>query len=100
MTTQTYTLSQTPTQILDGTKAAYIQEIRRQNTRFCTSDTTPNTSTTSYCQILNNDLSVSSGFKDAASEVCSKTLIAVSISAMLQVLCICLITGNFIYQRF
>ena len=63
MTTQTYTLSQTPTQLLDGTKAAYIQEIRGQNTRFCTSDTTPNTSTTSYCQILNNDLSVSSGFK-------------------------------------
>ena len=57
-----YTLTQTPTQILNGTKAAYIQEIRGKNTRFTTSVTTPNTSTAPYCQILQNDLSVATGF--------------------------------------
>ena len=29
-----YTLTQTPTQILNGTKAAYVQEIRGKNTRL------------------------------------------------------------------
>ena len=57
-----YTITQTPTQILDGTKAAYIQEIRGSNTRFTSTVASPNTSTTPYCQILKNDLSVSSGF--------------------------------------
>ena len=57
-----YTLTQTPTQILDGTKAAYIQEIRGSNTRFTSTDVSPNTSTTPYCQILKNDVSVSTGF--------------------------------------
>ena len=57
-----YTLTQTPTQILDGTKAAYIQEIRGKNTRFTASTTAPNTSNAPYCQILQNDLSVATGF--------------------------------------
>lgn len=58
-----YTLSQTPTLIADGTKSAYIQEITGSGTRFTQSDTSPNTSTTPYCKILNNDLSMSAGFK-------------------------------------
>lgn len=58
-----YTLSQTPTLIADGTKAAYIQEIAGSGTCFTESDTAPNTATTPYCRILNNDLSISSGFK-------------------------------------
>ena len=41
-----YILTQTPTQILDGTKSAYIQEIRGSNTRFTSTVTSPNTSTT------------------------------------------------------
>ena len=57
-----YTLTQTPTQILDGTKAAYIQEIRGSNTRFTSTVASPNTSTTPYCQILKNGVSVSTGF--------------------------------------
>ena len=57
-----YTLTQTPTQILNGTKAAYVQEIRGKNTRFTASDTAPDTSTAPYCQILKNDLSVAKGF--------------------------------------
>ena len=57
-----YTLTQTPTQILNGTKAAYVQEIRGKNTRFTASATAPNTSTAPYCQILKNDLSVATGF--------------------------------------
>ena len=57
-----YTLTQTPTQILDGTKAAYVQEIRGKNTRFTVSATAPNTSNAPYCQILQNDLSVAIGF--------------------------------------
>ena len=57
-----YILTQTPTQILDGTKAAYIQEIRGKNTRFTCSTTQPNVATTPYCTILKNDISVSDGF--------------------------------------
>ena len=57
-----YTLTQTPTQILNGTKAAYVQEIRGKNTRFTASATAPDTSTAPYCQILKNDLSVATGF--------------------------------------
>ena len=57
-----YTLTQTPTQILDGTKAAYIQEVRGSKTQFTSTVTSPNTSTTPYCTILKNDISVSDGF--------------------------------------
>ena len=62
MPAQTFVLTQTPTQILDGTKAAYIQEIRGSNTRFTSTNTSPDTSTTPYCTILKNDISVSGGF--------------------------------------
>ena len=62
MAAQTFTLTQTPTQILDGTKAAYVQEIRGSNTRFTCTTSSPNPLTTPYCQILTNDLSVSAGF--------------------------------------
>ena len=62
MPAQTFTLTQTPAQILDGTKAAYVQEIQGKNTRFTCSTTQPNVATTPYCTILKNDLSVSAGF--------------------------------------
>lgn len=58
-----YTLSQTPTLIADGTKAAYIQEITGSGTRCTQSDTSPNTSTTPYFNIIGNDLNISAGFK-------------------------------------
>ena len=57
-----FILTQTPTKILDGTKSAYIQEIRGTGTRFTTAATIPDPLTVPYCQILKNDLSVSSGF--------------------------------------
>ena len=57
-----FILTQTPTQILDGTKAAYVQEIRGQLTRFTTSTNAPDPLTVPYCTILKNDLSVSIGF--------------------------------------
>ena len=63
MASQSFTLTQTPTMIADGTKAAYIQEIIGSGTRFAQSDVSPNTSTTPYCTILKNDLSISAGFK-------------------------------------
>lgn len=63
MAAQTFVLTQTPTLIADGTRAAYIQEISGSGTRFTQSETSPNTSTTPYCMITKNDLSVSSGFK-------------------------------------
>ena len=62
MASQTFTLTQTPVKILDGTKAAYVQEIRGEYTRFACSTTAPNPATTPYCTILKNDLSVSEGF--------------------------------------
>ena len=34
-----FTLSQTPTKILDGTKAAYVQEVSGSGTRFTSSKT-------------------------------------------------------------
>ena len=34
MSATKFTLSQTPTKILDGTKAAYIQEVSGSGTRF------------------------------------------------------------------
>lgn len=63
MAATTYVLTTTPTLIADGTKAAYIQEIVGSGTRFTQSDTSPNTSTTPYCIITKNDLSMSAGFK-------------------------------------
>ena len=63
MAAQTFVLTTTPTLIADGTKAAYIQEIIGSGTRFTQSDTSPNTSTTPYCTIIKNDLSISAGFK-------------------------------------
>ena len=63
MASQSFTLTQTPTMIADGTKAAYIQEVVGSGTRFTQSDVSPNTSTTPYCTILKNDLSISAGFK-------------------------------------
>ena len=63
MASQTFILSKTPTLIADGTKAAYIQEIVGSGTRFTQSETSPNTTTTPYCTILKNDLSISAGFK-------------------------------------
>ena len=63
MASQSFTLTRTPTMIADGTKAAYIQEIVGSGTRFTQSDVSPNTSTTPYCTILKNDLSISAGFK-------------------------------------
>lgn len=64
MPAQTFFLTQTPTKILDGTKAGYVQEIINTGTRFTvsSSDTAPNTSTVPYCKILKNDLAVSAGF--------------------------------------
>lgn len=63
MAATTYVLTTTPTLIADGTKAAYIQEIIGSGTHFTQSDTSPDTSTTPYCTILKNDLSISAGFK-------------------------------------
>ena len=62
MAAKKFILTQTPTQILDGTKAAYIQEIRGKHTRFTCSATQPDPTTVPYCSILKNDLSVSVGF--------------------------------------
>ena len=62
MASQRFTLSKTPTKILDGTKAAYIQEVSGSGTRFTLSTTSPDTNSVPFCTILKNDLSVSSGF--------------------------------------
>ena len=64
MPAQTFVLTQTPTKILDGTKAGYVQEIINTGTRFTvsSSNTAPNTTTVPYCKILKNDLAVSVGF--------------------------------------
>ena len=62
MAANRFTLSQTPTKILDGTKAAYIQEVSGSGTRFTLSTASPDTNTVPFCTILKNDLSVSSGF--------------------------------------
>ena len=74
MPATTFVLTQTPTQILDGTRAGYVQETRGQGTRYTTSTTSPDTSTTPYCTILNNDLSVSSGFPIWAWSPTSQTI--------------------------
>lgn len=62
MGAQTFKLNSTPQQILDGTKAGYVQEIKGSKTRFTCTTTTPNPSTTPYCQILKNDFSIGAGF--------------------------------------
>ena len=62
MAAQTFVLTQTPTLIADGTKAAYIQEIIGSGTRFTVSSSAPDTATVPYCKILKNDLAVSGGF--------------------------------------
>ena len=62
MAAKTFVLTQTPTLIADGTKAAYIQEIINTGTRFTVSSSAPNTATVPYCKILKNDLAVSVGF--------------------------------------
>ena len=64
MPAQTFVLTQTPTKILDGTKAGYVQEIINTGTRFTVSasSTVPDTDTVPYCKILKNDLAVSKGF--------------------------------------
>lgn len=63
MAATTYVLTQTPTLIADGTASAYIQQIEGEGTRYAESDTSPNTSTTPYCTIVKNDISISAGFK-------------------------------------
>ncbi len=62
MPAQTFVLTQTPTKILDGTKAGYVQEIINTGTRFTVSSSAPDTATVPYCKILKNDLAVSVGF--------------------------------------
>ena len=62
MAAQTFVLTQTPTKILDGTKAGYVQEIINTGTRFTVSSSAPDTATVPYCKILKNDLAVSVGF--------------------------------------
>ena len=64
MAAQTFVLTTTPTKILDGTKAGYVQEIINTGTRFTVSSsaTAPDTATVPYCKILKNDLAVSAGF--------------------------------------
>ena len=74
MAAQTFVLTTNPTLIADGTKAAYIQEIIGSGTRFTQSDTSPNTSTTPYCTIIKNDLSISAGFKLWAWSPTSQTI--------------------------
>ena len=56
MAAQKFVLTQTPTLIADGTKAAYIQEIIGSGTRFTQSDTSPDTSTTPYLKSLQKSL--------------------------------------------
>ena len=62
MAAQTFVLTTTPTKILDGTKAGYVQEIINTGTRFTVSSSAPDTATVPYCKILKNDLAVSAGF--------------------------------------
>ena len=62
MAAQRFILTQTPVQILDGTKAAYVQEVVGTGVKFTVSVTEPNPSTTPACVILNNDISISEGF--------------------------------------
>lgn len=62
MAAKKFVLTQTPTLIADGTKAAYIQEIVGSGTCFTVSSSAPASATVPYCKILKNDLAVSAGF--------------------------------------
>ena len=62
MAAQRFILTQTPVKILDGTKAAYIQEVVGTGVKFTVSVTAPNPSTTPACEIIKNDISISEGF--------------------------------------
>lgn len=62
MPATTFVLTETPVQILDGTRSAYVQETIGQGTRYTVSTAAPDLETTPYCTILRNDLNVSSGF--------------------------------------
>lgn len=79
MTTQKFTLTTTPQQILDGTKAAYIQELRGKYTKFVVSSIPVTVATDGSHTILNNDISVPAGFpiyawtKDATIELIVST---------------------------
>lgn len=59
MAAQRFILTQTPVQILDGTKAAYIQEVVGTGVKFIVSVTEPNPTTTPACEIIKNDISIS-----------------------------------------
>lgn len=62
MATTEFTLTTTPTQVLDGTKSGYLQEKRGSFTRFVISTTAPSPTTEVYHTIMNNDVSVAAGF--------------------------------------
>lgn len=62
MVAQRFILTQTPVQILDGTKAAYVQEVVGTGVKFTVSVTAPNPTTTPACEIIKNDISISDGF--------------------------------------
>lgn len=62
MSATTFNLTTTPVQISDGLKPVYVQETRGSYTRFTCSATQPDPETTTYCTILNNDVSVAEGF--------------------------------------
>ena len=62
MSAATFNLTTTPTQISDGLKPVYVQQVRGSYTRFTCSPTQPDPETVTYCTILNNDLSVAEGF--------------------------------------
>jgi len=63
MSTKSYILTQTPVQITDGSKAAYVQETQGAFTRLAASPTQPNTASTPYATILRNDISIAQGFR-------------------------------------
>jgi hypothetical protein len=62
MPATTFVLTETPVQILDGTRSAYVQETIGKGTRYTVSTTPPNIEETPYCTILRNDLNVTAGF--------------------------------------
>ena len=62
MAAQRFILTQTPVQILDGTKAAYVQEVVGTGVKFTVSVTAPNPTTTPAYEIIKNDISISDGF--------------------------------------
>jgi hypothetical protein len=62
MAAQRFILTQTPVQILDCTKAAYVQEVVGTGVKFTVSVTAPNPTTIPACEIIKNDISISDGF--------------------------------------